>query len=88
MTARSIAAVVLGFTLAVALCGLYVVLGPVDAQTDLIVALLSLIPIWVTASLLAFVVSSVRRACVWLLAANAIVYVALWVVVPGFAGLQ
>lgn len=79
MTSRTIAGIVLGFTLSCGIGGLYTVFGPQAHSENLIVALMVMLLIWIAAWASSYAVASASRAWGWLLAANLVVHVLLWV---------
>lgn len=78
MWSRTFAGLLLGFTLACALGGLYTVLGPQAHGDNLIVALLAMLPLWIAAWSLAYAGRSAARAWAWLGMLNLAAYGLLW----------
>jgi hypothetical protein len=77
MSLRTFAAIVLAFTLAVALSGLYTVFGPQAPDRNFVWGLLFVLPLWTAIGALLYVVESPRRGVMWLAAANFACYFVL-----------
>lgn len=75
---RTAIGALLGFTLACALAGLYVHLGPQAPGENLIVALMAMLPLWLAGWACAYLPATTWRAAGWLLAANLLAQALLW----------
>ncbi|MDC8758465.1 hypothetical protein [Janthinobacterium fluminis] len=80
MWSRSLAAVLLGFPLSVALVGLCVLLGPGAGGTRTLPMLLLFFPIWVGVMSLAFMFRTGLRAWAWMGGATLLSFTLLYLV--------
>lgn len=67
MWGKSLAAIFLAFPAAVAITGLFALLGPGSLQARTLPILLMFFPLWVTLISLAFLARSGLRAALWLM---------------------
>jgi hypothetical protein len=77
--AKTLAGLVLGFTLALALCGLFAWLGPggIDAPQKVQFIMWMITPMWMLIFSFCYFLRSGKQALLWLLAANVIAYALL-----------
>jgi hypothetical protein len=68
-----------GLSLACLLSGLLVLPLPVSLEAQVVLAIVLVLPLWVTVWTLCYLFSDGRRAWTWLLLANALSFAALWV---------
>jgi hypothetical protein len=78
MLIRSLAGLIGGYLLGIALAGLWTHWGGSDAERNLSFAMLFIVPVWIGALALVFAARSTWYACIALLAANAVCYSILW----------
>jgi hypothetical protein len=77
MGLRTGSAIVLAFTFAIALAGLYTQFGPQAPDQNFVWALLSVIPVWIATGAVLYAVESPRKAVTWLAVANIACYAVL-----------
>lgn len=82
---RTLAGTCLGFTLALALSGVFVRLAP-DAAGKVQMAMWLMPPVWLAVASLAFLFRDGWRASAWLAAANVAAWGLLFLLPPGSSG--
>ena len=87
MIGRSLAGILLGLTLAIALTGLAVLCWPGGSVRVLVPAVVVFFPLYMVLILAAFLYRTVARAWGWMALANLVAFAALWIAQRTLPGL-